>query len=69
MYSTNNKNQNLNNFNVFRNLHGNGENGFNTIELAGEFAKLKRDWWGNNLVILETEEKNGRFYPKFNVFD
>lgn len=68
-YSINNNDQNLNKFNSFRNYHGNGENGFETIELAGEYAKLKREWWGSNLVILETIEKEGRFYPQLNVFD
>lgn len=69
MYKVNDSNEKLNAFNAFRNTHGNGENGFETLELAGQFATLKRDWWGSNLVILETEEKDARFYPTFNVFD
>lgn len=69
MYKVNDSNAKLNAFNAFRNTHGNGENGFSTLELAGQFAKLKSEWWGSNLVILETEEKDGRFYPAFNVFD
>lgn len=69
MYTTNNKCEKLNNFNKFRNANGNGDNGFETKELASEFSKLKRDWWGANLVVLGVEEKNDRFYPMFNVFD
>jgi len=68
-YKTNDSNKDLNAFNAFRNTHGNGENGFPTLELAGQYATLKRTWWGSNLVILETEERDGRFYPAFNVFD
>jgi hypothetical protein len=68
-FKTNDKNQDLNNFNSFRNKHGNGDDGFETLEIASEFANLKRKWWGSNLVFLGIEEKNNRFYPTFNVFD
>jgi len=68
-FKTNDKNQDLNNFNIFRNKFGNGDNGFETLEIAKEFSILKRKWWGSNLVFLGIEEKENRFYPTFNVFD
>lgn len=68
-FKTNTENQSLNDFNKFRNEFGDGENGFASLELSNEFSRLKRIFWGSNLIILETEIKAGRFYPQFNVFD
>jgi hypothetical protein len=68
-FKTNDKNQNLNHFNVFRNKYGNGDDGFETREIAREFSTLKMKWWGSNLVFLGIEEKENRFYPAFNVFN
>lgn len=69
-YSTNNQNQELNKFNNFRNIYGNTDIiGVETFDLALEFATLKVEWWGSNLVFLGVEEKSGKFYPCFNVFD
>ncbi len=55
-------------YNTFRQKYGT-EN-FTTIELAQQYAKLKMDWWGGNLVFLGIDtEADGTFSPKFNVFD
>jgi hypothetical protein len=66
-WKTNTSDKALNKFNAFKNEHGN--EGFKTLELANTYAKLKCEWWGSNLVVLPIEEKNGLFYPRFNVFD
>lgn len=66
-WKTNTGNKALDKFNAFKNEYGN--EGFKTLELANTYSKLKCDWWGSNLVVLPTEEKDGLFYPKFNVFD
>lgn len=50
-----------------KNSDGNG--GFSNSESAREYAKMKLEWWGSNLVFLGVEERNGMFYPGFNVFD
>ncbi len=68
-FRTNSESQKLNAFNDFRNKHEDENGGLETKELAAEFAKLKLDWWGSNLVFLGIEEKAGKFYPSFNVFD
>lgn len=46
-----------------------GDDGFDTLEIAREYIRLKTKWWGSNLVVLGIEEKNNKFYPAFNVFD
>lgn len=43
--------------------------GYPTREMANEYARLQCEWWGSNLVYLGAEEKNGLFYPYFNVWD
>lgn len=68
-YNTATENKDLNAFNAFRNANGNGSSGFQTKELASEYAILYSAWWGSNLVFLGIDEKAGLFYPKFNVFD
>jgi hypothetical protein len=42
---------------------------YDTLEIAREYVDLKTKWWGSNLVVLGIEEKGGKFYPMFNVFD
>ena len=46
-----------------------GDDGFDTLEIAREYVRLKTKWWGSNLVVLGIDEKNNKFYPSFNVFD
>lgn len=67
MYTTNNKNEKLNAYNAFRNEHG--TEAFSTTELASEYARLYCAWWGSNLVFLGITEREGKFYPGFNVYD
>lgn len=43
--------------------------GYSKKEDANEFARLKKKWWGSNLVILGAELIDGYYYPQFNVFD
>jgi hypothetical protein len=43
--------------------------GFETVDLANQFAAIKRAAWGDNLVYLGADEENGVFYPEFNLFD
>ena len=61
----------MNDFKKFNNFrHQHGSDNFPTIELAKEFAELKRNWWGSNLIILPTKENSdGTFSPQFNVWD
>jgi hypothetical protein len=56
-------------FDQFRKEHGRVEDGYEKIELANKAAVLQMNWWGNNLVFLGIDERNGRFFPMFNVFD
>jgi len=42
---------------------------FKTQADANEYARLKCEWWGSNLVYLGAEEKNGLWYPGFNVWN
>jgi hypothetical protein len=56
-------------FREFIQKHGDCQNGYETSDLASEYANLKKAWWGNNLVFLGIEEKENRYYPTFNVFD
>jgi len=42
---------------------------FKTIEDANEYAKLKCEWWGSNLIYLGSKNIDGYFYPGFNVWD
>ena len=68
MYNTKSKNPKLNAYNSFRNKYGNEK--FPTVDLAQQYANLKMDWWGSNLVFLGIdEEPDGTFSPKFNLFD
>jgi hypothetical protein len=67
--STLSKDQRFEAFSKFREANGRGDDGFKTPELATEYARLKTDWWGSNLVYLGNEEVDGLFYPKFNSFD
>lgn len=53
----------------FRNQHQNENGGFLTMELANEYADLYMKAWGSNLVFLGVDEKDGYFFPGFNVFD
>lgn len=46
-----------------------GNDNFPSIELCNEFCRLKRDWWGSNLVVLPSEEINGLWSPRFNVWN
>lgn len=43
--------------------------GFPTKELANEYARLKCDWWGSNLVYLGIQEINNLYFPGFNVWN
>jgi hypothetical protein len=45
------------------------EYAFKTQADANEYAKLKCEWWGSNLVYLGAAEKNGLWHPGFNVWD
>jgi hypothetical protein len=47
----------------------NGDYAFKTREDANQYAKLKCEWWGSNLIYLGAEEKNGLFYCGFNVWN
>lgn len=67
MFNTQTENQKLNAFNAFRNQHG--ETDFSTKELAIEFKNIYMAWWGSNLVFMGIEEINGKFTPKFNLYD
>jgi|LauGreDrversion4_2_1035121.scaffolds.fasta_scaffold2604658_1 hypothetical protein len=42
---------------------------FKSEEEANEYAKLKIEWWGSNLVYLGCDIIEGFFSPKFNVWD
>ena len=46
-----------------------GEYEFKTLADANEYARLRCEWWGSNLVYLGAEAKGENFYPMFNVFD
>lgn len=59
----------LTNLVEFEKEHGDKDGGFESREIAADFMKRKMDWWGSNLVSLGIEEKDGKFYPQFNVFD
>ena len=67
--STISKDQRFQAYSNFIEVNGRGDEGFSTSELSAEYARLKMDWWGSNLVYIGTEQEDGRFYPKFNVFD
>ncbi len=54
---------------AFEKEHSDGNNGFESNETAADYATRKMDWWGSNLVFLGIEERDGKFYPGFNVFD
>lgn len=45
------------------------EYAFKTQADANEYARLKCEWWGSNLVYLGAQEKDGFWYPGFNVWD
>lgn len=56
--------------NNFEQNNSNGNGGYHTEELAGEYAAIYCDWWGSNLVYLGCKQKeDGCYYPFFNVFD
>jgi hypothetical protein len=46
----------------------NPDDGFITQQEASEYEKKRKEWWGSNLVGW-VEEKDGRFFPCFNVWD
>ena len=46
----------------------NPDNGFYTQQEASEYVRKRKEWWGSNLVGW-VEEKDGRFFPCFNVWD
>ena len=46
----------------------NPDDGFLTQHEASEYVRKRKEWWGSNLVGL-VEEKDGRFFPCFNVWD
>ena len=46
----------------------NPDDGFLTQQEASEYVRKRKEWWGSNLVGW-VEEKDGRFYPCFNVWD
>jgi len=54
-------------FSAFRKEHG--EENFSTIELCDEYCRLKKNWWGSNLVVLPNEKNDGLWSPRFNVFN
>ena len=69
-YRTNTNNPHLNALNKFQNEYGDNSDGFPTKELASEYARLKRQWWGSNLVFLGVEAQvDGKYKAFFNVFD
>jgi len=50
-------------------ISSNGEIGYKSKSDANEYARLKCQWWGSNLVYLGAAEKNGLWFPGFNVWD
>jgi hypothetical protein len=46
----------------------NPDNVFVTQHEADEYVRKRKEWWGSNLVGW-VEEKDGRFFPCFNVGD
>lgn len=46
-----------------------GHDDFKTEELANEYAKLKKGWWGDNMVILEAKKTANGFSPQFNLWN
>ena len=46
----------------------NAQNGFVTADEAVDYVNAKKEWWGSNLVGW-VEERDGRWYPCFNVWD
>lgn len=59
----------IHNVHSFRKAHQQPNDGFLTLELACEYARLYKESWGSNLVFLGVDEKDGYFFPGFNVFD
>lgn len=48
----------------------NGRDNYATEELANEYGKLKKLWWGSNLVFLGSKQNaDGTWSPMFNVYD
>ena len=46
----------------------NSDDGFLTQQEASEYVRKRKEWWGSNLVGW-VEEKDGKFFPCFNVWD
>jgi hypothetical protein len=45
------------------------QEGFATIEECQTYTQKKAEWWGSNLVVLNPREENGRFFPRYNIYD
>ena len=48
--------------------NGVSEDGFLTQEEASEYVRKRKELWGSNLVGW-VEEKDGKFFPCFNLWD
>lgn len=46
----------------------NPDDGFLTQQEASEYVRKRKELWGSNLVGW-VEEKDGKFFPCFNVWD
>lgn len=46
----------------------NPDDGFLTQQEASEYVRKRKEWRGSNLVGW-VEEKDGKFFPCFNVWD
>ena len=46
----------------------NPDDGFLTQQEATEYVRTREEWWGSNLIGW-VEEKDGKFFPCFNVWD
>ena len=46
----------------------NPDDGFLTRQEASEYVRKRKEWWGSNLIGW-VEEKDGKFFPCFNVWD
>lgn len=50
-------------------ISSSGDIGYKSKSDANEYARLKCQWWGSNLVYLGAAEKDGLWFPGFNVWD
>ncbi len=49
-------------------IGSNPDDGYLTLSEASEYINRRKEWWGSNLIGW-VEERNGRFFPCFNVWD